>query len=505
METNQLKTCLQYQIILYWRSGKIKQKVHIKVRALLKILLSSILGFFIFRLLLIKTPNLGFNEQIFLLHGYLFIFFFMRSLHIHSAVFDNKKDKLFFLIKPIKNSTRALSVFLFTLYILCITILPAIISAVVIAALYWSIPKAIILFFSLTSVTLIGLSVSGFVFYIIKIFIKTDFFSVLMTIIRSCMNILICFLLNAAKYYKGPVQRIWYFLPATSNIIFFKNINSGNLIQIGLSFSYPFIMLLLYIILVKKNLTAQENKIIFVNKKEKTSLFDNISIKTSIVKLYKKIMAKDTMYKTPIYSAIGNLFSMPFFLTVYNLRFGTKGELFTFNMYFITILWCFLLLSVHFTEGSYSENPKAGWLIYILQSDINENKRIFNSIILKRIFIFAVVPLLLGIRFFIDFRTKYVYTVIILVLTFLTSFLLSINSNYKYAEPFSCEQDYKSSDDSVEIFGILLLLPLVYALYMLSEKYYVFKIVLPLFLLAVFAITFLRSVYGAKYIKNRWS
>ncbi|MGF7107477.1 hypothetical protein [Treponema pedis] len=319
------------------------------------------------------------------------------------------------------------------------------------------------------------------------------------------MNILICFLLDAAKYYKGPVNTIWYFLPATSNIIFFNNINANNLIQICLSFFYLFSTVILYMILVKKNLTAKEKQRIFINKKEKHTIFFNKDANKSIIKLYKTIMSKDKIYKTTIYSVIGNLFSMPFFLIVYNLRFGVNEKLFTFNMYFITILWCLLLLTVHFTEGNYSETPKAGWLIFILQSDINENKRIFNSIILKRIFIFAVVPLLLGISFFLKFNIKYIYTVIVLLLTFLTSFLLSINSNYKYAEPFSCEQNYKASDDSVEIFGIFLLLPLVYSLYTLSEKYYALKFILPLFLIIVFLITFLRSIYGAKYIKNRWS
>ena len=508
MSKEQVSSCFNYQLKLYWRSGKEKskdRKLNIVIKTIFKILISSFLGFFIFRLLLLKTTDVGFAEQIFLLHGYLFLFFFVRCLYIHPLVFDNKKDKAFFRTKPIDNKVRVVSIFLFTLYILGITVLPAIISAVVFAAFYWSISTSIILFLSLGALSLIGLATSGVVFYIVKIFIKGDFFPVFMTIVRSCMNILIWFLIDAAKYYRGPVERVWYFLPGTSNIIFFENFNLTEVVPFVLSIFYPIITVLLFIALVNKNLRAGFYNNIVKCKNEEFPVFCNEAGSKSISKLYKKIMAGDKIYKMPIYATIGSLFSLPFFAIAYNLRFGNSGELFTFNMYFMTILWCFLLFSVNFTEGSYSESPRAGWLVFVLQSKPNENKRTLNSIILKRIFILGVLPLIAGLSFYLSFGITYIYTVSILLLTFLTSFLLAINSNYKNAEPFSCEQSYKGSDESFDIAGIFLLLPIVYALYVLGDKYYTLKIILPVILVILFLISFFRSIYGAKYIKNSWS
>lgn len=505
---DQIKVCLQYHILLYLNSGNKKAKSNnfLKVFTFcLSVVFSSLTGIYIFYFLFRKTIHLNQNDEIFLLHCYLFLLFVLRSFSLHFSLFDNKKDTAFFAGKPLKKYVRSLSLLLFTLYLLGISILPAIFSTAVFAAFRWSISSAIILFFSLLLVIPISVGTSGLIFFILFKLLPRDLFLSAFAAIRSCMRIIVVVMLGEARKFKGNPEEFWEFLPVTSNTVFF-DFSSSQLcgLRIASVILWVLFFLFLYVFLVNINLKPKYKIKKIKLSQELFPVFTGGKKYNIITDLYRRIMKYDKFYKIGLYSNIGTLFSLPFLLLNYNLRFGSGESVLTFNSYFIMVLWSIALFSANFSECILSETPNAGWFISFMQRYKNENKAICNILIFKRN-LFFIIPIILASVYFLGFSLNFLYTVFILVLSFILSFLFATNGSDNTIEPFAGEASYKIKNESLDGYLLLAIMPIIYFLYFGIEKYSILKIILPLFLIVLLVISFFRSIYGAKYIKNRWS
>lgn len=476
---DEIKLCTKYMFLMYTRAknklattdeyGNVKQQNHVLLvlKKILKIIFSASLGLIFAFALFQKTNVSDFMNQILLIHIYLFLLFFMRAFPLHLYFFLSKTDKNFYLTKPLKKYTIALSNFLFIFYAVVITLLPAILSVSIVALFRYSFFIGSMLFVSLVLLIPVSVAISGFFFYLLLKLLPETIFLIVFNAMIYIVRMLIAFMLDIARSFHGTIEDYWFFFPAASNIVFFQSTETSfRTLRFLLPFAWSVLFLLSFIFLLKLNYQAVSKTKIIKKNKNKFPTLGSGNKRSLIEALYKKIMQKDKTYKTTLFSNISTLLTLPLLLVIFNLAFGKAGAVYPFTSYFITALWFEIVLSCSFSKCEISQTPKAGWLLSVMQNYKGENREIAHFLILKRgLFVICIFSSIS--YFYLGFTLQYMLTVLVIIFTYLSSFLLVVATGKHDKKPSPFISDVDTDKEQFQIGEILLyiILPLIYILY----------------------------------------